>query len=93
MWNVKVEGASSYSIAFDPLTKTEPMHDYVRFLEVTYFEAFVFNGLEVTLMLYFDGLKVASSRGLFLFATLSSYMYDSMVEAQNKHKNDKSWCC
>ena len=32
MWDVRVEGAISYSITFDPLTKTEPNHDYVRFL-------------------------------------------------------------
>lgn len=29
-----MEGAISYSITFDPLTKTEPNHDYVRFLKV-----------------------------------------------------------
>ncbi|CAN0181713.1 unnamed protein product [Pylaiella littoralis] len=33
MWKVHVEGAISYSITFDPLTKTEPNHDYVRFLK------------------------------------------------------------
>eukprot|EP00752_Nemacystus_decipiens_P002251 g2132.t2 len=32
MWDVRVEGAISYSITFDPLTKTEPTHDYLRFL-------------------------------------------------------------
>lgn len=34
MWDIHVEGAVSYSITFDPLTKTEPQHDYVRFLKV-----------------------------------------------------------
>ncbi|CAM9143892.1 unnamed protein product [Scytosiphon promiscuus] len=35
MWDVRVEGAVSYSITFDPLTKTEPNHDYIRFLKDT----------------------------------------------------------
>lgn len=30
-----VEGAVSYSITFDPMTKTEPVHDFVRFLKVS----------------------------------------------------------
>ena len=34
MWPVHVEGATSYSITFDPWTKTEANHDYVRFLKV-----------------------------------------------------------
>lgn len=29
-----MDGAISYSITFDPSTKTEPNHDYVRFLKV-----------------------------------------------------------
>lgn len=34
MWDVYVEGAVSYSITFDAMTKTEAVHDYVRFLKV-----------------------------------------------------------
>lgn len=33
MWDVRVEGAISYSVTFDPLTKTEANHDFVRFLK------------------------------------------------------------
>lgn len=34
MWDVRVEGALSYTISFDIMTKTERNHDYVRFLKV-----------------------------------------------------------
>ncbi|CAM9280265.1 unnamed protein product, partial [Ectocarpus sp. 13 AM-2016] len=33
MWDVRVEGALSYTISFDIMTKTERNHDYVRFLK------------------------------------------------------------
>lgn len=34
LWEVCVEGAVSYSITFDVMTKTEAVHDFVRFLKV-----------------------------------------------------------